>query len=95
MVYCVQSSKDLLLKVIPHFDKYPLLTKKGKDFFLFKKIVNSLSEKRHLSYIGLQNIMNLRASMNKGLSILLKESFPNTIPFNEYETPLHKEIDPN
>lgn len=29
---------------------------------------------------GIQNIVNIRASMNNGLSVVLKEAFPNTIP---------------
>ena len=34
----------------------------------------------HLSIKGLQEIVNIRASMNLGLSDSLKTIFPNTVP---------------
>jgi hypothetical protein len=34
--YRVGSLKDLNDKIIPHFDKYPLITQKKADFILFK-----------------------------------------------------------
>lgn len=34
----VESKKELLI-LIEHFDKYPLITKKGKDFICFKKAI--------------------------------------------------------
>lgn len=36
--------------------------------------------KEHLTESGLQKIVNLRASLNLGLSDELKKAFPNTIP---------------
>jgi hypothetical protein len=66
--------------IIPHFDKYGLLTKKRADFILFKSIIELMNEKKHLSSEGLQNIVNIRASINNGLSLALKAAFPNTIP---------------
>ena len=35
--YRVASLRDLINIVIPHFDKYPLITKKKADFILFKQ----------------------------------------------------------
>lgn len=35
----VSTIKDLVDVIIPHFDKYPLLTKKHSDYLLFKQIV--------------------------------------------------------
>jgi len=83
------------LKIIPHFNKYPLLTKKEKDFLLFKEIVNLLNNKIHFTLEGIQKIVNLRASINKGLSEDLKKSFSNTIPFTKIITNNFKEINPN
>jgi LAGLIDADG endonuclease len=76
----VSSPKQILEKVLPHFDKYPLVTKKYIDYQLFKNIVEIILNKEHLTDSGLQNIMNLRASLNLGLSDKLKAAFPNTIP---------------
>ena len=63
-IYQVVALKDLL-KIIEHFNVYPLKTKKHSDFLLFKKAYELISNKEHL--ISLQNLVNIRASMNKGL----------------------------
>jgi hypothetical protein len=39
-----------------------------------------IKAKSHFKKEGLQEIINLRASMNRGLTLILKESFPNTLP---------------
>jgi hypothetical protein len=39
-----------------------------------------MNSKKHLTPAGFQKIINLRASINKGLSDTLSASFPNTIP---------------
>jgi cytochrome c oxidase subunit 3 len=44
-VYKVQSFNDLTNVIIPHFDKYPLLTKKQADFLLFKSVIMLLKLK--------------------------------------------------
>lgn len=43
--YSVTKNKDLLNVIIPHFDKYPLLSKKNADFLLFKSVVELCSKK--------------------------------------------------
>ena len=69
--------------IINHFDTYPLLTEKRADFELFKQIIDIISRKEHLSEIGLQKIVNIKASMNfEKLSDNLKASFPKTVPVN-------------
>ena len=39
-----------------------------------------MNRKEQLTQEGLQQIVNLRASINNGLSPKLKEAFPDTIP---------------
>lgn len=78
--YSVQSVKDISNVIIPHFDKYPLLTQKRADFELFKSAVDLINRKVHRTPEGLQEIVNIRASMNDGLSDKLKAVFPNTKP---------------
>jgi hypothetical protein len=65
--------------IIPHFDKFPLITQKKADFELFKLAVDLMSRKEHLTVVGLQEIVSIKASMNLGLSGVLKEAFTNTI----------------
>lgn len=73
-------SLDDILKIILHFDNYPLITKKKGDFILFKEIILKIVEGEHLSAKGLQEIVNIRSTMNLGLSDSLKTIFPNTVP---------------
>ena len=75
-------SLDEILKIISHFDNYPLITQKKADFELFKRIIYKMVIGEHLSFKGLQEIVNIRASLNLGLSDLLKTNFPNTVPVN-------------
>ena len=39
-----------------------------------------MAQRKHLKVEGLQAIINIRASLNLGLSEDLKAAFPNTIP---------------
>lgn len=82
--YKVSSIKDMLNTIIPHFDKFPLVTQKRADFEIFKQIVIILS-KGPLHPDNLQEVINLKAVLNKGLSPTLKLAFPETVPFNRPE----------
>ena len=79
MVYRVSSMKDLAI-IIDHFTRYPLVTQKRADFELFKRVVDIKESGRHTTLVGLQEILNIRASMNKGLTEELNIAFPKTIP---------------
>ena len=68
----VNSIHDLTNFIVPHFVNYTLLSQKAADFELFKQIVNLINTKVHLTDIGLQQIINIRASINLGLSDLQK-----------------------
>lgn len=73
--YIISSVKDLN-KLILYLDKFPLLTDKSADLFLFKQIIDLINIKAHLTVEGLNQIVNLKASMNFGLSDMLKCEFP-------------------
>lgn len=68
----VSTFKYLVNVIIPHFDNYPLITKKSLDYILFKQIVTLMKTKEHTSLAGLQKIVNIKASINWGLSEDLK-----------------------
>jgi hypothetical protein len=78
-VYRLSSREDLPI-LIDHFSKYPLITQKSADFELFKQVLDLFNRKDHLTKEGLQKIVNLRATLNKGLSPELKKAFPETNP---------------
>jgi hypothetical protein len=66
--------------IIEHFNNYPLKTQKHADYLLFKKAFNVISNKQHLTEIGLHKLINIRASINKGLPERLQIAFPKVIP---------------
>lgn len=80
VVYSVSGQKELIEVIISFFLKYPLLTQKGADFLLFKSVVELIIKKQHLTIEGLHKILSIRASINRGLTKELIESFPNVIP---------------
>ena len=85
------TSVELMLKVIiPQFDKYPLITQKRADYIIWREIVLRVDRKEHLTLEGLQTILNSRASLNLGLSDVLKTAFPSTIPVARPLMPLQK-----
>lgn len=73
----ITAISDLVNILIPHFEKYPLITQKQADYILFKQIVELMKEKKHLTEEGLREIISLRAAMNLGLPTSLQEAFPN------------------
>lgn len=77
--YSIDSKKDLTI-LINHLEKYPLLTKKSADFILFKQVVKLMINKVHLSIEGIYQIINIKASINLGLSDFLKSEFNKFTP---------------
>jgi len=91
----VNSLQNLTNCIIPHFSNYPLLSQKAADFILFTRIVKLINNKMHLTEEGLLQIINLRASINLGLSNLQKSKFPNYKPVARPVINLSKIPDPN
>lgn len=79
IIYTVESKK-LLPVLIDHFEKYPLITQKRADYILFKQAVELIIRGEHLTPEGLDKVVAIKASMNRGLSIDLKAAFPGVIP---------------
>ena len=75
----VQSIKELQ-KFLDHFAKYPLITNKCADLEFFKKIFVMMLSKEHLTLESLIKIIAIKASMNRGLSDVLKKAFPDVVP---------------
>ena len=84
VIFSVDSNKDLL-KLIDHLDKYPLISQKAADSLLLKQAVELISNKAHLTTEGLNRIVNIKASMNLGLSDALKSEF---VGFTPVERPI-------
>lgn len=78
--YSVDSLKNLTTTILPHLKKYPLLTQKGAEILLFEQVVELLSAGFHLTVNGLQEIVNINASMNLGSSDIVKSNFSKINP---------------
>lgn len=78
--YKVLSVTNLINVVIPHFEKYPLISQKKADYLLWKEAIQILANKEHLNQKGIEKLLALRSSLNLGLSPSLKTRFPGIIP---------------
>ncbi len=65
-VYVVRERKDLLKKIIPFFQKYPLRSIKQESFEKFAQIITMINLGKHLEKAGLIKIVNLAYQMNVG-----------------------------
>lgn len=63
-VYVVRDRKDLKKKLVPFFEKYPLLSNKQKDFELFKEVVSLVDQGEHRKITGIKKILRLAYQMN-------------------------------
>ena len=90
----VASLHYLINVIIPHFDKYPLITQKNADFILFKKVVDLINCGEHLTIDGLKKILAIRASINWGLTAKLKAAFPEIVPAERLFIQSKKIFDP-
>lgn len=64
-VLIVKKREDLLLKVIPFFEKHTLHSAKRRDFEVFKKVMQLIYTHQHLSKNGFRKIVELVFSLNR------------------------------
>jgi antitoxin component HigA of HigAB toxin-antitoxin module len=77
--YTVSSVTGLMV-IINHFNEYPLNTHKLADYLLFKEVVMMIRRKEHLTVEGIEKIVNIKATINWGLTDVLRYNFPNVKP---------------
>lgn len=93
--YSVDGFKDLINVIIPHFEKYPLLTQKQIDFELFKQLSRLIENKEHLTTEGIDKILSIKAAMNSGFTNRLISNFPDIIPALKPKAKQVENINPN
>ena len=76
----VESLKEIVDSIIPHFEKYPLITQKLADYLLFRDAVNLMINKEHLTKEGLKKIVSIKTVINFGLPVELQLYFSDIIP---------------
>jgi hypothetical protein len=65
VIFKVTSYSDISEKIIPFFNKYPVLGVKSKDFEDFKKVANLMEKRLHLTPEGLDQIKKMKLGMNR------------------------------
>lgn len=59
-VYRVDARRDLLNVLVPHFDRYPLMAKKARDFAIWKRgveLINRVGERKRKGQKGLRGTL--------------------------------------
>jgi len=81
--FWVSKFEDIINKIIPFFEKYPIEGVKYKDFEDFRTVAYLMKNKAHLTFDGLEQIKKIKAGMNKG-RIFDKDSSENYVEKNLY-----------
>ena len=64
--YEIRSVSQLVEKVIPHFEIFPMLSSKQKEFKVFAEICRKMGQARHLRADGFDTIVQLAQNLNAG-----------------------------
>ena len=62
--YEVRKISDLLDKVVPHFEEYPLLSEKNREVKTFSAICRKMIRKEHLTANGFKEIVRVASTLN-------------------------------
>ena len=80
----VTSPRDIIQKVIPYFQKYPVLSvSKQKNFDIFCAIAQLMEKGEHRNLIGLRKILELREIINEGKGRKRKHVLLDVFPIQE------------
>jgi hypothetical protein len=75
MKFTITNINDLLFKVLPHLDNYPLKTSKNLNYVDFKSAVILMSNKKHYDINGINDLRIIKSKMNKARSFKEKYKF--------------------
>lgn len=75
MKFVITNVDDLFYKLIPHLDKYSLITSKYLNYIDFKSALILLKNKEHFKYEGIQKLRCIKSTMNKARSFEDKYNF--------------------
>ena len=80
----VTNPSDIIQKVIPYFQKYPVLSdSKKKNFSIFCDIAKLMEKGEHRNLSGLKKILDLREKLNEGKGRKRKYSITDIFPTQE------------
>ncbi len=66
LVYVVRDRDALLERVVPFFERNPLLSSKLADVETFASVVKAMAQNEHLTHAGFGRLLDLSLSMNGG-----------------------------
>jgi len=66
LVYVVRRRVDLLERIIPFFERTPLLSSKQRDFQKFAEVVRAMAQGHHRTESGFSKLLAIALSMNGG-----------------------------
>lgn len=82
--YDATNPKDIIQKVIPYFQKFPMLSaSKQKNFSIFCEIAQLMEKGEHRNLIGLRRILELREAINEGAGRKRKYTITHVFPPQE------------
>jgi hypothetical protein len=81
----IRSLEHINKFVIPHFDKYPLLTQKKFDFIKFKTIISLMNQNKHLTIDGIKEIIAIASKMNRQDKIKSEEILEELNSYHEQD----------
>ena len=64
--FCVTKISDITDKIIPFFDRYPIVGVKALDLADFRRVATMIKTKAHLTSDGLEQIRLIKSGMNRG-----------------------------
>lgn len=77
----VTNPNEIIQKVIPYFQKYPVLSdSKQKNFAIFCKVAKLMESGEHRNLIGLRKILELRELINEGKGRKRKYAITHVFP---------------
>ncbi len=82
--YDVTNPQDIIQKVIPFFQKYPVLSEsKKKNFAIFCEVASYMEKGEHRNIEGLRKILILREKINEGKGRTRKYTITDIFPLRE------------
>lgn len=63
-IYQIRDLNSLMKEVIPHFNRYPLISQKQKDYKVFSMVLVPLLNNRQFSDRGIMKIVKLKSLLN-------------------------------
>lgn len=81
--YKISNIDEIVNYIIPHFDKYPLITSKQLNYLDFKKAILLIKEKKHLTLEGINKITQISKKMNTNRSFEEKWKFCHNQSLNK------------